>query len=95
MLRERSHSLLKDQRGATAATFGLALFALVAVGGMGFDYARLAGMDSELQNAATRPRWPAPRSSTERMAHACAPRRRRPRWSPTFPCWRTTAAAPR
>ncbi|MCM3417815.1 TadE/TadG family type IV pilus assembly protein [Sphingopyxis alaskensis] len=52
MLRERSHSLLKDQRGATAATFGLALFALVAVGGMGFDYARLAGMDSELQNAA-------------------------------------------
>lgn len=52
MLRERSHSLLKDQRGATAATFGLALFALVAVGGLGFDYARLAGMDSELQNAA-------------------------------------------
>ena len=52
MARELSHSFLKDQRGATAATFGLALFALVAVGGVGFDYARLAGMDSELQNAA-------------------------------------------
>lgn len=52
MAGEFSHSFLKDQRGATAATFGLALFALVAVGGVGFDYARLAGMDSELQNAA-------------------------------------------
>lgn len=52
MAREHDHSFLNDQRGATAATFGLALFALVAIGGTGFDYARLAGMDSELQNAA-------------------------------------------
>lgn len=44
--------LLKDESGATAATFGLALFGLVAIGGLGFDYSRLAGMDSELQNAA-------------------------------------------
>lgn len=54
MLREPRHfrHLLTDQSGATAATFGIALFALVAMGGLGFDYARLAGMDSELQNAA-------------------------------------------
>ena len=52
MAQEHDHSFLNDQRGATAATFGLALFALVAIGGTGFDYARLAGMDSELQNAA-------------------------------------------
>ena len=52
MAQEHDHSFLNDQRGATAATLGLALFALVAIGGTGFDYARLAGMDSELQNAA-------------------------------------------
>ncbi len=52
MLGRQDHRFLNDQSGATAATFGLALFALVAVGGLGFDYARLAGLDSELQNAA-------------------------------------------
>lgn len=52
MSRDLRHHLLTDQSGATAATFGLALFALVAIGGVGFDYARLSGMDSELQNAA-------------------------------------------
>ena len=38
--------------GAIAPTFALSLFALVAVGGIAFDYARLAAMDTELQNAA-------------------------------------------
>ncbi|MBL0916523.1 MAG: pilus assembly protein, partial [Sphingopyxis sp.] len=52
MLPKTRHHLLTDQSGATAATFGLALFGLVAMGGLGFDYARMAGMDSELQNAA-------------------------------------------
>lgn len=52
MPRRQDHRLLNNQSGATAATFGLALFALVAVGGLGFDYSRLAGLDSELQNAA-------------------------------------------
>ncbi|MXP41619.1 hypothetical protein GRI75_08180 [Altererythrobacter soli] len=42
----------RNENGATAALYALALPALVAVGGVGFDYARLAGMDSELQNAA-------------------------------------------
>lgn len=52
MARKPYCHLLKDQSGATAAVFGLSLFALVAIGGVGFDFARLAGMDSELQNAA-------------------------------------------
>lgn len=42
----------RNDNGATAAVYALALPVLVAVGGVGFDYARLAGMDSELQNAA-------------------------------------------
>jgi Flp pilus assembly protein TadG len=41
-----------DQNGATAALYALALPALVAVAGIGFDYAHLAAMDTELQNAA-------------------------------------------
>ena len=41
-----------DSSGAVAATVGLSLFALVAAGGIAFDYARLASMDTELQNAA-------------------------------------------
>src|SRR5690349_9364778 len=38
--------------GAVAATVALSLFALVAIGGVAFDYARLAAMDTELQQAA-------------------------------------------
>ena len=45
-------AILRNESGAIAPTFALSLFALVAVGGIGFDYARLAAMDSELQNAA-------------------------------------------
>ena len=41
-----------DDSGATAALYALALPALVAVAGIGFDYAHLAAMDTELQNAA-------------------------------------------
>lgn len=42
----------RDQSGAVAATYALALTPLIAVAGLGLDYARMAGMDSELQNAA-------------------------------------------
>lgn len=42
----------QDETGAVAATVALSLFALVAAGGIAFDYARLATMDTELQNAA-------------------------------------------
>jgi Flp pilus assembly protein TadG len=41
-----------DNSGAVAATVGLSLFALVAAGGLAFDYARLATLDTEMQNAA-------------------------------------------
>jgi Flp pilus assembly protein TadG len=41
-----------DESAAVAPTIALSLFALIAVGGIGFDYARMMAMDSELQNAA-------------------------------------------
>lgn len=41
-----------DETAAIAPTFALSLFALIAAGGIAFDYARLAAMDTELQNAA-------------------------------------------
>lgn len=44
---------LKDsRRGAVAPTVALTLFALIGVGGIAFDYARLVSMDTELQSAA-------------------------------------------
>lgn len=45
-------NLWRDESGATAALYALALPALIAIGGIAFDYTRLAAMDSELQNAA-------------------------------------------
>nr|WP_313804974.1 pilus assembly protein TadG-related protein [Sphingobium sp.] len=44
--------LLQSTSGAVAPTVALSLFGLIAAGGIAFDYARLAGMDSELQSAA-------------------------------------------
>ncbi len=44
--------LLRDQGGAVAPLVAMSLVALIAVGGLAFDYARLAAMDTELQNAA-------------------------------------------
>lgn len=44
--------LWSDQSGAIAVVYALALPALIAIGGISFDYARLAAMDTELQNAA-------------------------------------------
>lgn len=43
---------IDDRSGAVAVTYALALTALVAIGGVSFDYARMATMDSELQSAA-------------------------------------------
>ena len=42
----------KDDRAAVAPTIALALAALIGLGGLAFDYARMAGMETELQNAA-------------------------------------------
>jgi len=49
---KRLYELIADECGAVAATYALALIGLIAVAGVAFDYARLATMDSELQNAA-------------------------------------------
>ncbi|MGS1016488.1 TadE/TadG family type IV pilus assembly protein [Allosphingosinicella humi] len=44
--------LWHDRRGAVAPTVALSLIGLIAVGGVAFDYARMASLDTELQNAA-------------------------------------------
>lgn len=51
MLRFASR-LITDRGGAVAPTVALSLIALIAAGGIAFDYARMATMDTELQNAA-------------------------------------------
>lgn len=43
---------LGDVSGAVAPAVALSLFALIGAGGIAFDYARLASLDTELQNAA-------------------------------------------
>jgi len=45
-------SLWKNVDGAVAPTIALSLTALIAAGGLAFDYARMASMDTELQSAA-------------------------------------------
>src|SRR5215208_6860872 len=45
-------SLYRNSDGTVAPTIALSLIALVAVGGVAFDYARLATMHTELQQAA-------------------------------------------
>ena len=44
--------LRRDLRGAVAPTVALSLFGLIAAGGIAFDYARMATLDTELQQAA-------------------------------------------
>ena len=51
-MRAGKRRLIPSRRGAVAPTVALSLFALIGMGGIAFDYARLATMDSELQNAA-------------------------------------------
>ena len=45
-------TLLKNRDGAVAPTIALSLVGLIAAGGIAFDYARLASLDTELQDAA-------------------------------------------
>jgi Flp pilus assembly protein TadG len=42
----------RNEGAAVAPTIALVLAALIALGGIAFDYARMAGLDTELQNAA-------------------------------------------
>lgn len=46
------NALIRNDDGAVAATYALALTGLILMAGVGFDYGRLAAMDSELQNGA-------------------------------------------
>ena len=48
----RLGQLWRNDGGAVAPTVALSLVGLIAAGGIAFDYARLASMDTELQNAA-------------------------------------------
>jgi|GEM_PF-296907 len=52
MARKSLHRFFGNERGAVAATYALALIPLVAIAGLAFDYTRVAGMETELQNAA-------------------------------------------
>lgn len=45
-------SRCSDDRGAIGPMYAIALFALVAIAGVGFDYGRMVTAQSELQNAA-------------------------------------------
>jgi Flp pilus assembly protein TadG len=45
-------SIWSDKSAAVAPTVALSLFALIAAGGIAFDYARMASLDTELQDAA-------------------------------------------
>src|SRR3954471_1037741 len=51
-MRRLFNRLLKSTEGSVAPLVALSLTALIAVGGIAFDYARLASMDTELQSAA-------------------------------------------
>src|SRR5438445_10235397 len=51
-MRRLGQGLWRNADGAVAPTVALSLTALIAVGGIAFDYARLASMDTELQGAA-------------------------------------------
>ncbi|GLR47099.1 pilus assembly protein TadG-related protein [Sphingomonas astaxanthinifaciens] len=44
--------MIRGEEGAIAPTLALSLFGLLAIGGVAFDYARLAALDTELQSAA-------------------------------------------
>jgi len=51
-VRRTLQQLWKRTDGAVAPTVALSLIGLIAVGGIAFDYARMASLDTELQSAA-------------------------------------------
>lgn len=52
MAKDRHKRFLRNSDGAVAATYALALIPVIAMAGLAWDYTRLVGMDTELQNAA-------------------------------------------
>jgi Flp pilus assembly protein TadG len=69
--RRKRPGLWGDEGASVAPTIGLALFALVAAGGIAFDYARMATMDTELQSAADQAALAAA-SQLDGAANACS-----------------------
>lgn len=63
--------ILRSDSGAVAPTVALSLIGLIAAGGIAFDYARLASMDTELQSAADQAALAAA-SQLDGQAGACA-----------------------
>jgi Flp pilus assembly protein TadG len=63
--------LWRSVDGAVAPTIALSLTALIAAGGIAFDYARLASMDTELQGAADQAALAAA-SQLDSQTNACA-----------------------
>ena len=51
-MRRRARSIWRHDGGAVAPTVALSLVGLIAVGGIAFDYAHMAALDTELQQAA-------------------------------------------
>src|SRR6476659_2030821 len=51
-MRRSVESLCSNDDGAVAPTIALSLTALIAVGGVAFDYSRMASLHTELQDAA-------------------------------------------
>ena len=71
-MRQTTHrDFVRDERGAVAATYALALIPLIAFAGVAMDYARVMGMDSELQNGADQAALAAA-SQLDGRAGACA-----------------------
>ena len=96
MPRRTIQSLIRDDRGAVAVTYALSLTALVAIAGLGFDYARLVTMDSELQNGADQAAL-AGATQLDGKSGTCAraPVLRPERWSATSRYWPMMAREPR
>ena len=51
-MRRAAQKLWKSESGSVAPIVAISLFALIGAAGIGFDYARMAGMHTELQDAA-------------------------------------------
>ncbi len=64
-------SLLNNTSAAVAPTVAMSLFGLIAAGGLAFDYARMASLDTELQNAADQAALAAA-SQLDGQVNACA-----------------------
>src|SRR3954464_15112535 len=67
----RFKNLWASTEGAVAPTVALSLTGLIAAGSIAFDYARLASMDTELQDAADQAALAAA-SQLDGQAGACA-----------------------